>query len=57
LAAGSIRIGPCQHWSLFGVRRGLRPDLREATVIYVTALITALLFVYLGVALVRPEWF
>jgi K+-transporting ATPase KdpF subunit len=29
----------------------------EADVIYVTALITALLFVYLGVALVRPEWF
>jgi len=26
-------------------------------VIYLTALITALLFVYLGVALVRPEWF
>jgi len=26
-------------------------------VIYVTALITALLFIYLGVALVRPEWF
>jgi len=25
--------------------------------IYVTALITALLFVYLGFALVRPEWF
>jgi K+-transporting ATPase KdpF subunit len=31
--------------------------LREAAVIYLTALITALLFVYLGVALVRPEWF
>jgi len=26
-------------------------------VIYVTALMTALLFVYLGIALVRPEWF
>jgi len=25
--------------------------------IYVTALIAALLFVYLGTALVRPEWF
>jgi K+-transporting ATPase KdpF subunit len=26
-------------------------------VIYLTALITALLFIYLGTALVRPEWF
>jgi len=25
--------------------------------IYVTALITALMFIYLGTALVRPEWF
>jgi K+-transporting ATPase KdpF subunit len=29
----------------------------EATVIYLTDVIVALLFVYLGVALVRPEWF
>jgi hypothetical protein len=28
-----------------------------AIVIYLTALIVLLLFVYLGVALVRPEWF
>jgi hypothetical protein len=28
-----------------------------ASVIYLTDLIVALLFVYLGVALVRPEWF
>jgi F subunit of K+-transporting ATPase (Potass_KdpF) len=40
-----------------GIRRRLRSDLREANVIYLTALIVALLFVYLGVALVRPEWF
>jgi K+-transporting ATPase KdpF subunit len=39
------------------LRRRLRAHLREAAVIYVTALITALLFIYLGVALVRPEWF
>jgi len=25
--------------------------------IYLTALITAFLFIYLGTALVRPEWF
>jgi hypothetical protein len=40
-----------------GFRRRLRSDLREPAVIYLTALIVALLFVYLGVALVRPEWF
>jgi K+-transporting ATPase KdpF subunit len=28
-----------------------------AVMIYLTAVVTALLFVYLGVALVRPEWF
>jgi hypothetical protein len=33
---------------------GFRGDL---TMIYVTAAITALLFIYLGTALVRPEWF
>jgi hypothetical protein len=26
-------------------------------VIYLTAIVTALLFAYLGTALVRPEWF
>ena len=46
-----------QHGCLFGVRRGLRPDLTELTVIYVTDLIVVLLFIYLGAALVRPEWF
>jgi hypothetical protein len=29
----------------------------EMAVIYVTDLIVVLLFVYLGAALVRPEWF
>ncbi len=32
-------------------------NLERAAMIYVTALITALLFIYLGTALVRPEWF
>jgi len=26
-------------------------------VIYVTGLVAALLFIYLGTALIRPEWF
>jgi hypothetical protein len=40
-----------------GFRRRLRADLERAAMIYLTALITAFLFIYLGTALVRPEWF
>ena len=36
---------------------GLCPNLTEGAVIYVTVLIVVPLFAYLGVALVRPEWF
>jgi F subunit of K+-transporting ATPase len=57
LVAGSFRIGFGQHGRLFGVHRGLRPNLTEVAVIYVTDLIVLLLFIYLGAALVRPEWF
>jgi K+-transporting ATPase KdpF subunit len=32
-------------------------EFEDDAMIYVTALITALLFIYLGTALVRPEWF
>jgi K+-transporting ATPase KdpF subunit len=32
-------------------------EFEEASVIYLTAVIATLLFIYLGVALVRPEWF
>jgi K+-transporting ATPase KdpF subunit len=32
-------------------------ESEEAAVIYVTGLVAALLFVYLGIALIRPEWF
>jgi len=35
----------------------VRESETEIAMIYVTAVIAALLFVYLGVALVRPEWF
>jgi len=32
-------------------------EFEESPMIYATAVITALLFIYLGTALVRPEWF
>jgi F subunit of K+-transporting ATPase (Potass_KdpF) len=57
LVAVSFRTRFGQPGCLSGVRRGLRPDLTELAVIYVTDLIVVLLFIYLGAALVRPEWF
>jgi K+-transporting ATPase KdpF subunit len=32
-------------------------EFEVSAMIYATAVITALLFIYLGTALVRPEWF
>jgi hypothetical protein len=57
LVARAFGVGLGQHCRLSGIHRMLRANLREPTMIYVTALITALLFIYLGTALVRPEWF
>ena len=57
LATRFVRARPHQHGGLPGIRRRLRTNLREHAVIYLTAVIAALLFVYLGTALVRPEWF
>jgi hypothetical protein len=48
------RLGQHGRWS--GLHRRLLPHLKESTGIYVTAVITALLFVYLGTTLVPPEW-
>jgi F subunit of K+-transporting ATPase len=57
LVAVSFRTGFRQLGGLPRVHRGLRANLTEVAVIYGTGLIVLLLFVYLGVALVRPEWF
>jgi hypothetical protein len=57
LAARAVRARSGEHHSSTGVYRRLRAHLRKAAMIYFTALITLLLFVYLGTALVRPEWF
>jgi K+-transporting ATPase KdpF subunit len=35
----------------------LREGLKEGAVIWLTVLVTLFLFVYLLVALLRPEWF
>jgi hypothetical protein len=57
LVAGSFRIGFRQLGGLPRLHSRLRANLTETAVIYATALIVLLLFVYLGAALVRPEWF
>jgi K+-transporting ATPase KdpF subunit len=38
-------------------RDRLRKDLRKTSVIYVTAVLTALVMIYLFAALIRPERF
>jgi hypothetical protein len=57
LVAVAFRAGPDQHRSVSSLRRRLRANLERSAMIYATALLTALLFIYLGTALVRPEWF
>ena len=57
LVTGPVRARLGQHAGLHRLRRSLRADLRVADMIYLAAVVTGLLFVYLGVALVRPEWF
>jgi len=56
LAAGPVRARLGEPLRLPGIHRSLCADL-SAAMIYVTAVIAALLFAYLGTALVRPEWF
>ena len=57
LVTGALRVGRRQHGGLPGLRRRLCTNLGGTAVIYLTAVIAVLLFVYLGTALVRPEWF
>jgi hypothetical protein len=52
LALGLISIAACLAFA-----EGCVANLGENAMIYLTALITAGLFIYLGTALARPEWF
>jgi hypothetical protein len=47
----------CSVWPSVWPSPKAARESEEAAVIYLTAAIAALLFLYLGVALVRPEWF
>jgi K+-transporting ATPase KdpF subunit len=48
---------PCIDGSMFPVHEGLRSNLTGLVMIYLTSIVALLLFIYLFVALIRPEWF
>ena len=53
-----IHSGDGGHGALSPVPEGLRKDLKGGwTMIYLTVGLVAFLFVYLFLALIRPEWF
>jgi K+-transporting ATPase KdpF subunit len=59
LASGDVPAGHRSDGAVFAVFEGVRENLKgEVTyMIYLTAVIAIFLFIYLVVALVRPEWF
>jgi K+-transporting ATPase KdpF subunit len=60
LAAGNVSFRPCRNGALLPVLKGLRQNIEDEgrlMMIYLTAIGAAFLFVYLLVALIRPEWF
>jgi K+-transporting ATPase KdpF subunit len=54
-----VSVGPCSVGALLSVPESVRAHLNDEVMrmIYVTAIIVLFLFVYLLVALIRPEWF
>jgi K+-transporting ATPase KdpF subunit len=58
LAARPVSPGPCIDGTMPSVHGGLRKNLIQVlTMIFLTAVVSLLLFIYLFVALIRPEWF
>ena len=59
LASGDVPAGHRRDVCVFAVFESVRENLKvEVTqMIYLTAVIAIFLFIYLVVALVRPEWF
>jgi K+-transporting ATPase KdpF subunit len=59
LASGYVPAGHSRDGALFAVLESVRENLKvEVTqMIYLTAVVAVFLFIYLVVALVRPEWF
>ena len=59
LVCRDVSLGPCRDGIMLPVPDWLRENLKDEVIpmIYLTAAIAVFLFVYLVVALVRPEWF
>jgi K+-transporting ATPase KdpF subunit len=60
VAGGDVSFGSCGNGPVLSLHEGLRKDLRREAIsmmIYVTLAVVAFLFVYLVIALLRPEWF
>jgi K+-transporting ATPase KdpF subunit len=60
LANSHVSFGHCNNGTDVCVPESLRENIKNevtSMMIYVTAGVAAFLFVYLVVALVRPEWF
>jgi K+-transporting ATPase KdpF subunit len=60
LAAGDVSPGHYRDGIVLPVHGSLRENIEDEVIpmmIYLTAAVAVFLFVYLVVALVRPEWF
>jgi K+-transporting ATPase KdpF subunit len=58
LAASHVCPGDWHDGRLSVVSESLRKNLRGAAMlIYITAAVALFLFIYLWVAMIRPEWF
>jgi K+-transporting ATPase KdpF subunit len=60
LAAGDVSLGHYSDGTVLPVHGSLRENIEDEVIpmmIYLTAVVAVFLFVYLVMALVRPEWF
>jgi K+-transporting ATPase KdpF subunit len=58
LVAGYVLAGSIIYGRVLSIHESVRKYLdRENKMIFVTGIIALLLFIYLFVALIRPEWF
>jgi K+-transporting ATPase KdpF subunit len=58
LVARDVRVGHRFDGTLLVVFESLRTHLRRSIMlIFITAAVAAFLFIYLWVAMIRPEWF
>ena len=56
VAAGDVRPGSCvSDGPVLRLHQRVRKDLRRQSMIYLTAAVSAFLFVYLFAALIRPN--